>query len=79
MQKEIKVGEKTFIVREMLAVDTDDIDWNNRGDAIKKQVIISTGISEDEYKLLSVKERLVIVQTINEINGFNDFQNPVKQ
>jgi len=79
MEKEIIVSEKKFKVRELLAIETDDIDWDNRPLALKKQVILSTGISEEEYNKLTVKERLNIIQTINEINGFNDFQKPIKE
>ena len=77
MQKEIQVGEKKFIVREMLAIEVDNINWDNKAEAIKKQVMLSTGITEEEYNILTVKERLTIVQTINEINGFDSFQKPV--
>ena len=78
MEKEIVVGEKKFVVREMLAIETDDINWDNRAEAIKKQVMLSAGIKEEEYNKLTVKERLAIVQTINEINGFGAFQEPTK-
>jgi len=74
MNKTIKVGEKSFVVRELLAVELDDINWDDKKEALKKQVIISTGISEQEYSSLTVKERLAIVRAINEINGFEDFQ-----
>ena len=76
MQKEIDVNGKKFIVREMLATEVDDINWDDRKEAIKKQVMISTGITEDEYNKLTIKERLLIIQTMNEINGFTNFQQP---
>ena len=73
MQKEIKVGEKTFIVREVLAVETDDIDFDNKKEALKKQVMISTGISEEDYNKLTLKERFSILRVYNELN-IPDFQ-----
>lgn len=71
---EIKVGEKKFVIRELLAREVDDIDFNDKKNAIKKQIILSTGISENEYNELTLKERLAIFKAINEINGLADFQ-----
>jgi len=71
MQKELKIGEKTFIVRELLAIELDDINFDDKKESIKKQVMLSTGITEEQYKNLTIKERFAIVNTINEINGFS--------
>jgi len=79
MEKEIDVNGRKFKIRELLAIELDDIDWNDKKQAIKKQVILSTGISEEEYAKLTVKERLEIIKEINEINGFSDFLSPVKE
>jgi len=79
MQKEIVVGERKFIVRELLAIELDDVNWDDRKEAVKKQVLFSTGIDEETYNKLTVKERLQIIQTINEINGFGDFQQPTNK
>ena len=76
MEKEINVNGRTFKVRELKAIELDDIDWTDKKTAIKKQVMISTGMSEEVYIGLTVKERLAIVKAINEINGFEDFQKP---
>jgi hypothetical protein len=71
MQEEIDVNGKKFIVRELLAIELDDINWDDKKEAIKKEVILSTGISEEEFKGLTVKERLSIINKINELNGFS--------
>ena len=76
MEKEILVGEKKFKVRELLAIELDDVNWDDRKEAVKKEVLISTGMDEETYNKLTVKERLAIVQTINEVNGFEAFQQP---
>ena len=78
MVEEIDIDGRKFKIRELLAIELDDIDWNDKKNAIKKEVILSTGLSEDEYTKLTVKERMKIVQKINEINGFSDFLNPAK-
>lgn len=77
MKKEIEVNGRKFVIRELLAVEMDDIDFGNRPEAIKKQVICSTGITEDDYKNLTVKERTAILNVINELNN-PDFQLPTK-
>jgi hypothetical protein len=77
MKKEITIGDKKFIVRELLAIEVDDINWDDRKEAIKKQVMLSTGINEQEYNSLTRKERLHLINTINEINGLQDFQRPI--
>lgn len=79
MQKEIKIGEKTFVVRELLAIEMDSINFEDKKGAIKQQVILSTGLNEEEYNKLTVKERINILQAMNEINGLNDFQKPTKE
>lgn len=76
--KEIEVNGKKFVVRELLAKDVDDINWDDKKEALKKQVILSTGISNEEYDKLTLKERLTIITSINEINGLLDFQVPKK-
>jgi len=74
MEKEIIVGSKKYLIRELLASELDDVDWDDKKLALKCQVIASCGISEDEYSKLTVRERLSIIKTINELNGVGDFQ-----
>lgn len=78
VEREIEVNSRKFKIRELLAIELDDIDWADRKTAIKKQVLLSTGISDEDYSKLTVKERLAIITEINKINGFDDFQNPAK-
>jgi hypothetical protein len=78
VEHEIEVNNRKFRIRELLAIELDDVDWSDRKTAVKKQVLMSTGMSEEEYSKLTVKERLAIIQEINKINGFDDFQNPAK-
>jgi hypothetical protein len=71
--KTITVGTKNFTVRELLGTEYDTIDFTNRVESVKKQIILSTGISETEYNSLTVKERLSILDVINQLNK-PDFQ-----
>ncbi len=76
MEQEVNVNGKKFVVRELLGIEMDTINFENKPEAIKKQVMLSTGIKEEDYNKLSVKERFAIVKAINIVNGFEDFQNP---
>lgn len=72
---EVKVNNKTYEIRELLAVELDKILENqDKKEILKNQVLVSTGLSDEEYSKLTVKERLTIVQAINKLNGFEDFQ-----
>jgi len=79
MNKEIEVNGKKFIVRELLAIEVDNanVDWNNQNEARKKTLMIATGLTNEDYDKLTMKERLKIQQTYNELN-IEDFQQPVK-
>lgn len=72
--KEIKVGDRLFKVRELYARELDTIDWNDKANALKKQVQLSTELTDDEYDKLTVKERMALIKTMNELNGVADFQ-----
>jgi hypothetical protein len=77
MQKEIVVNGKTFVIRELLAIELDGINLEDRAKALREQVRLSTNITDEEYNKLSVKERGAIMKVINELN-FQDFQEPAK-
>jgi hypothetical protein len=70
MEKEIDVNGRKFKIRELLAIELDDINWDDKKEAIKKQVILSTGLNDADYFKLTVKERLSIIKEINQLNGF---------
>jgi hypothetical protein len=47
MEKEIEVNGKKFKIRELLAIELDDIDWNDKSKAVQREVILSTGVGEE--------------------------------
>jgi len=78
MEKEIAVNGRKIVVRELLAIEIDDINWDDKKESLKQQVILSTGMKDEEYQKLTVRERLTIVQAINELN-YGDFQTPIQK
>lgn len=72
--KTITVGEKTYKVRELLGIELDEINFDDKKASLKTQVQLSTGLTDDEYKALTVKERTAIIKVLNDLNGYGDFQ-----
>ena len=69
--KEVTIGEKTYNVHEMLATDFDDLqDIENNKERMRILHTKSCDISVDEYNILTLKERTLITQAINQVNGW---------
>ncbi len=79
MEKEIVVNGRKFVVRELLATEVDnaDINWNDINDSRKKQLMLATNLTSEDYDKLTMKERLKIQQVFNELN-IEDFPQPTK-
>lgn len=73
--KTITVGTKNFTVRELLGVEVDSIDYTDKVKSNQTEIMLSTGITEEEYKNLTFKERLEIRKAINSLNGIDDMKN----
>jgi len=78
-KKEVKIGSKTFVIHELLAIDFDEIqkeeDTTKRVvDTIKK----SADLSDADYSTLTLKERGVIQDAMAILNGWKSegFQKP---
>lgn len=78
MENEVEISTGKVKVREILGIEADEIDFNNSKEAIKKQIIISTGMNEEGYNKLSWHDRTLIIQAINKINRLDDFREPVR-
>ena len=74
--KEIEIEDKKFIINEIKYKELTSFADLEKGEAAKKIILISTGMTEEEYDNLSVKEGVIIQKEINELNGLEDFQNP---
>ena len=74
--KEIEVNDKKFIISEIKYKDLTAFTDLEKGEAAKKIMLVSTGMTEEEYDNLSVKEGILLQKEINELNGLEDFQNP---
>lgn len=73
-QKEVKTGEKTYVVHELLAKEFDETQKiENSVDRIVELIKTSADMSDEDYNILTLKQRTKIMDAINELNGW-DFQ-----
>lgn len=80
MQKEIKIGEKTYIVRELKYKDVTKMADIPKEEAVKQMLILSTGITDTEFDELTLSQGLELQKSVNEVNGLDSFSQiqPVK-
>ena len=74
--KEIEVNGKKFTISEIKYRELTSFADLEKGEAAKKIMLVSTGMTEEDYDNLSIKEGIFIQKEINELNGLDDFQNP---
>ncbi|MCH7568505.1 MAG: phage tail assembly protein [Nanoarchaeota archaeon] len=78
MEKEIVVNGKTYNLKELKYKDVAALGQINQEESAKKLLILSTGVTEEEYNDLSMRDGIEIQKAINELNGFGeDFQKPL--
>jgi translation initiation factor 6 (eIF-6) len=56
-----------------------ELEGLSKREFIKKMILLSTNLTEEEVDAISMKEGTEIQNLINEINGFGNFQNPDKK
>lgn len=74
-KKEVEVNGKKFQVHELLATEFDDT--QRMEDSVDRVVALikkSASMSDEDYGQLTLKERTKVMDTINELNGWEDFQ-----
>ena len=79
--KELNLNNRTIQVREIKYVEI--LDLQNSGisqkEIMKRLLQLSAGLTEEELNNLSMSEGLKIQKAVNEVNGFDDFQDSVKE
>lgn len=76
MEKQIEIGEKKFTVKELKYKDIAVLTDLSKAEVAKSMVVSATGMSEEDYNDLSMKEGIELMKSINEVNGLEteDFQ-----
>ena len=77
-KKDIVVNGKKFQIHELMAIEEDEmLEIESTTERIKKMVLLCSGISEEDYKELTAKERNLLLKEMNKLNGLtDDFQIP---
>lgn len=78
VQKNIEVNGKKFIVRELLAIEADEIlDMNltKTSERLRERLKKQCDLTDEDYKTLTERQRDSILKVMNTLNGWNeDFQ-----
>lgn len=82
-EEKVKISNgKEFVVKEVLYKDIVENATENKSESAKLLLKLSTGITDEEYSVLSMKDGIALQKVVNEVNGFSesDFlqQTPLK-
>lgn len=72
--KEIKINDRTFVVKEILYKESVKIgkEYANDSEQLNKQLLmLSTGLTSEEYETLSMKDGIALQTVFNDVNGLN--------
>lgn len=73
MQKEITINGKTIVVKEVkykdMVANSGGVDKDN---SVKFLLKASTGITDEEYDNLSMKEGIQLQKLVNDVNGLSE-------
>ncbi len=70
---------KEYEIKELKYKDLAGLADFSKQDAARQMIILSTGMTEDEYDNLSLKDGVNLQNSINKLNGLEeDFQKPLK-
>lgn len=77
MEEHVEVEGKSYTVTEIKYKDLTSLGQIPQEEAAKKMMMLSTGMSEEEYNELSMRQGLEIQKAINKLNGLEAFQTPL--
>lgn len=77
-QETLEIEGKVYTISELKYKDVTSIGDISKEEAGKKLMILSTGITDEEYNELSMKDGVSVMKVINKLNGLEDFQMPVQ-
>lgn len=85
MEKKVKIGEREFVVRELLYKDVVEFMDLDKKELSKKVLFLATDITEEEWEKLSIKDGIQLQKAVNELNNFEElsstsgFPNPARE
>ena len=79
MEKEITIKDKKIVVKEVLFTQAFNVDNRKKIETEGYQKVmlqLATGISDEEYSSLNMKDGMALWNAYTEVNEVGDFQNP---
>ena len=73
---EVKIREQTILLKSLSYLDYMELSELKSRREHATQVFILSGITKDIVNTLTLEEGKYLMEKINELNGFTDFQNP---
>lgn len=76
----LEINEKTYTVSELKYKDVASLQDLTKSESAKKMMMLSTGITEEEYNDLSMSDGIELMKLANKVNGIEieNFQQPVQ-
>jgi len=74
MEKEITINGKKYLVKEIKYKDITKMGQVAPEVMAKEIMKLSTGITDEEFDNLSMKEGIEVQKLVNEVNGLSNFQ-----
>ena len=72
-EKTLKIGEKSYTIKELKYKDfIAAVADMSKSDMAKSLLVSSTGITDEEYDNLSMKDGIALINIVNEVNGLVD-------
>ncbi len=80
MEEKVKIEEKEYTVKEIKYKEVTKLSDIPKEEASKILMQLSTGMTDEEYDNLSIKEGIKLQKVINKLNGLEeDFRQPLTQ
>ena len=70
-EEQVVVGDKTYNVKEVKYKDVAALGEIDKSEAAKQMMVLSTGMTEEEYNELSMSDGIKLTNAINKLNGID--------
>jgi hypothetical protein len=71
--KDIKIGDKTITIKELSFDEGLELsEIKDTKESTKKLILLATNLSEEQRKVLTIKEGFELIKAINEFNGLTE-------
>jgi len=75
-EETLKIEDKEYTIKELKYKDIAEVADLNKSEVAKALLVSSTGITNEEYDELSMKDGIALMSAVNKLNGLTgeDFQ-----